>query len=195
MEQRQIKWDCKGNEKLEDFLRCPADGGLYGGQGGAGKSEGILIGGIGDNEVGVMRNVNWKALLLRKTMPELEGTLIQRAKALFYGKWKYDSVKHRGYFPDGGMIRFGHLEKDTDKYIYQSDEFNYIGFDELTHFPEPDYLYLFSRLRTTDSRIRCKVRGATNPGGRGHAWVKNRFIQDEKTGKKYDPMKLYESVV
>lgn len=56
------------------------------------------------------------------------------------------------------------------------------GFDELTQFSEKQYTYLFSRLRRPDKlkgtqldQVPLRMRGATNPGGRGHAWVKDRF--------------------
>ena len=50
------------------------------------------------------------------------------------------------------------------------------GFDELTHFPEHQYLYLFSRLRRlADSPVPLRMRGATNPGGPGHEWVRKRW--------------------
>lgn len=54
------------------------------------------------------------------------------------------------------------------------------GFDELTHFTETQYRYLFSRLdRPSDgplSQVPLRMRAASNPGGPGHDWVKRRFI-------------------
>lgn len=130
-------------------------------------------------------NPKWKVLILRRTFPELERTLILRTQALFNGIGKYDHNKHRWVFPGGGLIQFGHIQNDDDMIQYQSDEYTLIIFDELTHFKERMYLYLFSRLRTTDPTIRCKIKAATNPGGIGHSWVKKRFIDG------LEPMKIY----
>ena len=51
-----------------------------------------------------------------------------------------------------------------------------VSFDELTQFTEKQYRYLFSRLRRPQgSRLPIRMRAASNPGGIGHEWVKNRF--------------------
>lgn len=55
------------------------------------------------------------------------------------------------------------------------------GFDELTQFSETQYLYLFSRLRRPKGMaVPLRMRGATNPGGPGHHWVKRRFIANAR---------------
>lgn len=89
-------------------------------------------------------------------------------------------------FPSGAVLQFGYLETEVDKYRYQSAEFQYIFFDELTQFTDSQYTYLFSRLRRlspealqrmgVDIEIPNRMRAATNPGGVGHEWVKKRFI-------------------
>ena len=73
--------------------------------------------------------------------------------------------------------RFGNLDSEDDVYQYDSSEFQFIGFDELTSFSERQYTYLFSRLRTTkDNPVPLRMRSASNPGNRGHDWVKARFM-------------------
>ena len=71
----------------------------------------------------------------------------------------------------------GYLDSHDDVYQYDSSEFQFIGFDELTSFSEWQYTYLFSRLRTTkDNPVPLRMRSASNPGNRGHDWVKERFL-------------------
>lgn len=48
------------------------------------------------------------------------------------------------------------------------------GFDELTHFYESQYLFMFSRLRSAEG-LPTYMRATTNPGGMGHEWVLKRF--------------------
>jgi len=63
---------------------------------------------------------------------------------------------------------------------YQGPAFHRIAFDELTQFSEAQYTYLFSRMRKrTDFPIKMGVRAASNPGGPGHGWVRQRFITRE----------------
>tara|TARA_R110002012_G_scaffold281166_1_gene470171 strand:+ start:59 stop:1174 length:1116 start_codon:yes stop_codon:yes gene_type:complete len=83
-------------------------------------------------------------------------------------------------FPSGASLTFGYLERTGDEYRYQSTEFQFIGFDELTQFPEAQYRYLFSRLRrSANTDIPLRMRSASNPGGIGHEWVRERFIDSE----------------
>jgi len=102
------------------------------------------------------------------------------------GVWHEQRKEWR--FPSGAIIRFRYLEGLGDELRYQGHEYQYIAFDELTHFDERQYLYLLSRCRTADPKMRCYVRAASNPGGPGHHWVKARFIDVAPPGATYtDP--------
>jgi len=81
------------------------------------------------------------------------------------------------HFPSGATVTFGYLERLGDEYRYQSSEFQFIAFDELTQFAETQYRYMFSRLRRLGTTtIPLRMRAASNPGGPGHEWVRQRFI-------------------
>jgi len=132
----------------------------------------------------------YAALLLRRSYRDLAlpGAIMDRAAEwLRNTKARWLPLEYRWVFPSGASLTFGYLQNDNDKYRYQSAEFQYVGFDETTQFELPQYLYLFSRLRrgvgmTVPLRMRC----ASNPGGVGHAWVKERFI----TPKRFIPATL-----
>ncbi len=156
------------------FLALPHMEAFYGGAAGGGKSDALLRGALQYVDC-----PGYKALLLRKTYPELAqpGGLIDRSKEWLTGKATWSEQKHRWTFPGGALIEFGYLHRSDDRFRYQGAEFDFIGFDELTHFEEIDYRYLFSRLRRrSGSRIPPRMRAASNPGGKGHRWVKRRFI-------------------
>lgn len=80
-------------------------------------------------------------------------------------------------------LQFGYLDTAMDKYRYGSSEYTFIAFDELTEFPEDDYKFMFSRLRATESirkyGVPYRMYSASNPGGKFHDWVKNRFVTIE----------------
>jgi predicted phage terminase large subunit-like protein len=83
------------------------------------------------------------------------------------------------------------MQTENDKYRYQSSEFQYIGFDELTQFARTMYLYPFSRLRKREGmNVPLRVRGATNPGGSGHDWVMQRFLIEDAPGRRFIPARL-----
>ena len=159
--------------------------GLFGGAAGGGKSDWLLM--AAAQYVAVP---GYAALLLRKTYADLSkpGALIPRSKQWFYGKGRYNESSHTWTFDCGNgktsTITFGFIRNDNDLEQYQSTEFQFIGFDELTHFSERQYTYMFSRLRKPKdgplAKVPLRIRGATNPGGRGHEWVKLRFIESDK---------------
>ena len=89
----------------------------------------------------------------------------------------YKDLKKKFTFSSGATLTFRYLAHNNDLMKYQGAELQYIGFDELTQFPENQYQYLHSRLRKTeDNPIPLRMRAGTNPGGRGNDWVKKKFI-------------------
>src|SRR5690606_3422570 len=77
---------------------------------------------------------------------------------------------------------------------YQSAEYGFIGFDELTHFTKYMWTYLVgSRLRSTVPGAWPRARAASNPGNIGHLWVKEMFVDkglrdivwEDETGVRY----------
>jgi predicted phage terminase large subunit-like protein len=95
-------------------------------------------------------------------------------------------------FPSKATLAFGYLETENDKYRYYSSEFQYIGFDEVTQFSESQYRFIFSRRRRLkDSVIPLRTRAASNPGGPGHNWVKQRFlVEGRQFNRPFIPAKL-----
>jgi predicted phage terminase large subunit-like protein len=122
----------------------------------------------------------YHALLLRRTFRQLNqsNSIMNRARqwlANTDAAWR--EADKRFTFPSGATITFGNLDSEDDVYQYDSSEFQYIAFDELTSFSERQYTYLFSRLRATkDNPLPLRMRAASNPGNRGHDWVKARFM-------------------
>lgn len=171
MAETNIIW--QPQPKQAAFMCRPEFEALYGGAAGGGKSDALLA--------EALRQVNYpdyRALILRKTVPQLR-ELIDRSYVIYKGACpaaKYDQTKHVWSFPSGAQIIFGHMQHSKDRLNYQGHQYAFIGFDELTHFTEQEYTYLFSRCRCANPNIRCYVRATANPGGIGHGWVKKRFI-------------------
>ncbi len=155
----------------EQALLCPADILLFGGAAGSLKSETMLMDAVQEH-----RRPGLRAILLRRSYPELEKSLIRRSRELYpaYGG-VFNEQKRRWTFPAGGAIEFGYCESEKDIYRYQGAEYSFIGFDESTHFSEFPIRYMLSRLRSTDPGMRLRVRLATNPGNIGHATHKDIF--------------------
>lgn len=154
---------------LDDVLEI-----LFGGAAGPGKSVGLLMAAAQYVDV-----PGYAALLLRRSYRDLAlpGALMDLSHRWWdHSKAHWDGTAYKWTFPSGAVIQFGYMEHDGDEFRYQSSAYQFIGFDELTQFKEHQYTYMFSRLRkTVDSDIPLRMRSATNPGGVGHEWVKNRW--------------------
>ena len=146
---------------------------LYGGSAGGGKSDALLI-----EATRQVDKPNYRGIIFRRTYPQLEA-LISRSLELYpkiFKYAKYNSSEKRWTFKSGAKIFFGYMQHEADKYNYQGKPYDFIGFDELTHFTFSQYMYLMSRNRPNGGGTRVYMRSTANPGGVGHAWVKERFI-------------------
>ncbi len=154
-----------------DFLKSTAYEVLFGGQAGGGKSVGILADAAQARELS-----GYAAVLFRKTYKQLEepGGLIQRSFEIYPrlgGVWHLG--RYAWEFPTQTQIVVRHMQNSGDRYNYQGAEFSYIGFDQLEQFDEQDYLYLFSRARSVNPKIKARVRATANPGA---SWVLKRWL-------------------
>ena len=152
---------------------------LYGGQAGGGKSDALLM-----SALQYVSEEEYSALLLRRTYMDLAqpNAIMNRCASWLYpyiesGEVNWDRNTKTYSFPSGATLSFGYLNHDNALDQYQGAEFQFVGFDELTQFSERQYTYLHSRLRRLEnSEVPIRMRAGSNPGGRGHEWVKKRFI-------------------
>lgn len=161
------------------FLTHPSEELLYGGQAGGGKSDALLM-----SALQYVSEPDYSALILRKTYQDLSrpNAIMDRANKWLstHEELHWNSNTKTWTFPSGATLSFGYLAHNNDLDQYQGAELQFVGFDELTQFPENQYTYLHSRLRKLeDSDVPIRMRAGTNPGGRGHDWVKDRFIKDD----------------
>ena len=159
-------------KKQQLFIDSKAFETLFGGAAGGGKSYGQLI----DALLYALKYPKSKQIIFRRTFPDLEKSLI-RVSLEFYplNIATYTGNKHMWTFKNGSIIDFGYIDNDNDVYQYQSAEYDVIRFDELTHFTKYMYTYMISRCRGANPYPKM-MKSSTNPGGIGHSWVKERFI-------------------
>ena len=144
---------------------------LFGGGAGGGKSFALVA-----DAYEYLKLPKSNALLFRRTFPELQESIINKCLEFYpLNSYRYNSSDKIMTFINGSRLKFGYLENEQDKFRYQGGEWGYIGFDELTHFSKTQYLYLKSRNRNTKGYPNV-MRGTSNPGGKYHDWVKERFI-------------------
>src|SRR6187399_3473204 len=175
----------KPHRRQEEFLQIPHSifEAFFGGAAGPGKTEALMMLPIA---YGFYKHPNFKGILLRRTHTDLEKEIILRSQEYYpLTGGKYNEQKKRWRWPSGAVMQFGYAQYEKDIRNYDSAEYNYIAFDELTHFTEFQYMYLaFSRGRSSDPDLPVIIRSASNPGNIGHGWVRKRFIEPCREGGK-----------
>lgn len=125
-----------------------------------------------------------RSIIFRRSYPDLEQVEDDMKAEMPAGVATYKPGPHRWEFSNGSIIRLAHLGHDDDVYKYQGQEFALIAFEEATQFSSRQYLYMLSRLRVSGAvKDRMEELGwipraiaTTNPGGRSHAFFKERFV-------------------
>lgn len=155
------------------------DEALYGGAAGGGKSDYLLV-----EATRQIEKPNYRGIIFRKTFPQLT-ELIDRSQELYkpLPKARYNGSSYCWSFKSGAKIYFGNMHHVSDRTNYQGKHFDFIGFDELTHFTWDEYSYMLSRNRPSGPGTRIYMRATANPGGIGHGWVKDYFVT---AGKPYE---------
>jgi predicted phage terminase large subunit-like protein len=137
---------CTPTPRQAAFLVLECQEAFYGGAGGGGKSEALLMAALQYADV-----PGYNAIIIRRSIPDLAmpNALMDRAHRWLGGRndTHWDESKKRWSFASGATLSFGYLEGARDGDRYASAEFHFIGFDELTQFTETQYLGLFARLR------------------------------------------------
>ena len=174
------------------FLLTDQREAFYGGAVGGGKSDALLMAALQYVDV-----PGYAALILRRTYPELKGSsgLIHRSKQWLKNtdaSWnEQDKV---WTFPSGALLQFGHVATEGDMFKYDGQEYQFVGFDELTHFTEDIYDHIgFTRTRRVldmkDIGVPIRTRATAMPIGAGYGWVRERFITNRKPGVPFVPAK------
>lgn len=163
-----------------EFLALKCREALYGGAAGGGKSESLLMW-LAEG----IHLPDYSAVAFRRTYKQLmrsNDSLWAKARRLYVPLGaRANKTSMQWIFPSGALIEMGALEHEDSVEDYQGNSYHRAAFDELTHFSQDQYEYIVNlRLRKSQGYpITLGARAGSNPGGRGHEWVKARFITEE----------------
>lgn len=154
-----------------DFLSATEFEALYGGAKGGGKSRALVA-----DALRLIDRPTYKAIIFRRTFPRLRELTDFAAKiyTLYGGVGKQSNTEWT--FPSGAQILFGHMQHEKDTENHHGVQYQLVAWDQLEQFTKAQYDSIRSCVRSEDPTIPCYMRATSNPGGVGHGWVKEYFI-------------------
>jgi hypothetical protein len=165
------------SEKQAMFHTTTADEKVYGGAAGGGKTAALAAEAI----TICLEYPGIPVDCFRRTIPELKSTFYVEIMKMLgayidAGHCTYRGQDREFLFTSGSKIRLNYCDNDADVYKYQGREMPIIIVDELTQFPQAWIEYLKTRNRTANESWPVLFLAGTNPGGIGHGYVKQKYI-------------------
>lgn len=191
-----------GSQELA--MSCPCNHILYEGTRGPGKTDAQLM--KFRRYVGLGYGRHWRGVIFDREYKNLDD-LVSKSMRWFPefkdgARFLSSKSDYRWVWPTGEELLFRQVKRVTDYWGYHGQEFPFIGWNELTKYPNPELFdMLMSCNRTSylpeenpiyldDSgkphflpEIPLIVFATTNPFGAGHNWVKRRFIDPAAPGQ------------
>lgn len=140
------------------FLSCPADICIYGGEAGGSKTFSLAMEGTRNIAVPGSQSV-----IFRREATDLrDGGMWDEFLPIYKAiGCKANASVLRFTYPKGGFLKLSGLQLESDIYSEQGKQYGFIGFDELTHFTSKQFFYLLSRNRSVV--VHPYLRGTCNP--------------------------------
>jgi len=161
------------------LLACPIYEVLFGGARGGGKTDGMLGEWVAHSS---QYGKNAVGLMVRRERSQLIET-IERSKELYFQLGaKFNETEKVWRFPNGARIRFAYLDRDSDAEAYQGHSYTRVYVEELTNFPDKRVVMKLQATLRSANGVPVGLRATANPGGPGHSWVKERYIEPNPSG-------------
>lgn len=168
---RTARWKPQSRPQWLAFL-SRADELFYGGGAGGGKSEIIL---------GMSGECHKKSIIFRRVFPNLRA-LIERSREIYnndnsdHQKDSFNESLHVWRFEDGGMLEFGSMQYEKDKFNFQGRPHDFIGVDEAPEFTESQIIFISAWNRSVDPDQRVRIILTGNPPlDESGAWIVRRY--------------------
>lgn len=180
------------SKKQEMFLNSDATITLCGGAAGSGKTFTSLL--IALKFMMVPRSTG---VIFRRTSKMLTapGSIWHEAVGLYTQLVPGIKLKHRETemtFPNGSVLKFSHMQHESNMYDHKGGQYSLVIFDEATDFSEEMVVYLLSRMRNANVNYTPQMFLMTNPDFNSflRLWIQDYYLDergipvDEKAGHK-----------
>jgi len=157
--------------KQQAFFEARVKHIAYGGARGGGKSWAVRQ----KAKMLCWRYPGFKALIVRKTYPELINNHVAPLREELFSLAEYNKSDKQFTFPNGSIIKFGYCADDSDLDQYQGAEYDAVFLDEATQLREEWIKKIVACVRGVNGFPK-RVYYTCNPGGPGHGYVKRLFV-------------------
>lgn len=179
-----LKYEPTARQKaFHEASRNKIDAILYGGAAGGGKSCAFVMDALwfAANYPGM------KIGCFRRTYNELEESFLAELAKRNYAREigaKWNGTNKVLKFPNGSVINFSYAENLQDASRILGGEYQAFYIDEASLMLPAVIQHIEERLRSGNKLVPViGLRLATNPGGVGHKYLKDRFVNTTKRGK------------
>lgn len=165
------------------FVSSPIFETLYEGTRGPGKTNALLMDYC--QHVGQGYGSAWRGILFRQSYPALADVVAKAQEWIpkAFPEARFNESSHTWKFPEGEELLLRYMERRKDYWSYHGHEYPWIGWDELTNWPDlACYDQMKSCCRSSVAGVPRKYRATANPFGPGHHAVKRRFIDPAPRG-------------
>ena len=155
-----------------------------GGARGPGKSHAALAQ-VGLDDCQRFAGLKW--LFLRKVGKAARESFEDLRRKVLMGV-PHDYAAQRGVvvFPNGSRIVLGHFKDEKDIDTYLGIEYDGVCIEESTQLSAKKHQHIGTSVRTSKEGWRPRIYHTTNPGGVGHAYFKQTFIEPWRNGVQKD---------
>ena len=189
LEARKTRWVALDGPQKK-FVNSEHPHVLFGGARGGSKSVGMLL---AFRKHAERYGREAQGLLFRRTYPET-GELVKLGQYVFVQEgWEWKVGERKWVSPSGSVLQLKHLDEDADAMKLQGFSVTFLGFDELGNWPSPEPIDLLQATMRSAAGVPVLFRASANPGGPGHGWVKERYIDSEDDKKIFIPSKIQDN--
>lgn len=157
----------------ELLLECPYKEILFGGARGGGKSFATML---YCYKHAKENGKDAKILFLRRSYKELEDFMEKCQDFFPQLGWTWKAGITTWISPEGTLLKLRHLERDEDAMAYQGHGYTLVIIEEAGNFKSREPIRKLKGAMRSGSGVRSVMIMTANPGGPGHEWLKERFV-------------------
>lgn len=170
------------SKKQEMFLNSSATITIAGGAAGSGKTYTSLL-----IALKFMQHPRATGVIFRRTSKMLTspGSIWHEAVAMFSAIYptglKIRARETEIVFPNGALLKFSHMQYESNMYDHKGGQYSLVIFDEATDFTENMVMYLVSRMRNAYVDYTPQMFLMTNPDYNSfiRGWIQDYYLDSE----------------